>query len=167
MKKIFLTVIVALLAVTTVSAQYKGDWGVGPKIGVYTNAGADGAIFGIGAAGQYSITDNWRVAPSILALCKTGCSVDISADVQYLFNIATQNNVLMNVMYAEDSFKTIVKYIKDNKTAYVVTGMPQTKNSILHRIWRKFAHVTFFTVDEAGTLHEVTDKSVYQKTASH
>ena len=88
MKKIFLTVIVALLAVTTVSAQYKGDWGVGPKIGVYTNAGADGAIFGIGAAGQYSITDNWRVAPSILALCKTGCSVDISADVQYLFNIA-------------------------------------------------------------------------------
>ena len=88
MKKIFLTVIVVLLAVTTVSAQYKGDWGVGPKIGVYTNAGADGAIFGIGAAGQYSITDNWRVAPSILALCKTGCSVDISADVQYLFNIA-------------------------------------------------------------------------------
>ena len=66
----------------------EGDWGVGPKIGVYTNAGADGAIFGIGAAGQYSITDNWRVAPSILALCKTGCSVDISADVQYLFNIA-------------------------------------------------------------------------------
>ena len=40
MKKIFLTVIVVLLAVTTVSAQYKGDWGVGPKIGVYTNAGA-------------------------------------------------------------------------------------------------------------------------------
>ena len=26
MKKIFLTVIVVLLAVTTVSAQYKGDW---------------------------------------------------------------------------------------------------------------------------------------------
>lgn len=27
----------------------------------------------------------------------------------------------------------------------------------------KFAHVTFFTVDENGALHEVTDKSVYQK----
>ena len=73
---------------------------------------------------------------------------------------------MMNVMYAQDTFKTIVQYIKDNKTAYVVTGMPQTKNSILHRIWKKFAHVTFFTVDENGTLHEVTDKSVYQKTAS-
>lgn len=88
MKKIFLTAIIALFAVTAASAQYRGDWGVSPKIGIYTNAGADGAIFGIGAGGQYSFTDNWRIAPSIVALCKTGCSVDISADVQYLFNIA-------------------------------------------------------------------------------
>lgn len=86
--------------------------------------------------------------------------------IQYLFNVSTQNDALMNVMYAEDTFKTIVQYIKDNKTAYVVTGMPQTKNSILHRIWKKFSHVTFFTVDEKGNLHEVTDKTVYQKPAS-
>ena len=84
----FFAAIVALFAVTTVSAQTPGNWAVGPKIGIYTNAGAEGAIFGIGATGFYSFTDNWRVAPSIVALCKTGCSVDISADVQYLFNIA-------------------------------------------------------------------------------
>ena len=46
--------------------------------------------------------------------------------IQYLFNISTQNGAMMNVMYAQDTFKTIVQYIKDNKTAYVVTGMPQT-----------------------------------------
>lgn len=86
--------------------------------------------------------------------------------IQYLFNISVQNSAIMNVMYAEDTFKTIVQYIKDHQTAYVVTGMPQTKNSVLHRIWKKFAHVTFFTVDENGALHEVTDKSVYQKSAS-
>ena len=84
----FFAAIVALFAVATVSAQTPGNWAVGPKIGIYTNAGAEGAIFGIGATGFYSFTDNWRVAPSIVALCKTGCSVDISADVQYLFNIA-------------------------------------------------------------------------------
>ena len=50
--------------------------------------GVSGTVEWVAEAGQYSITDNWRVAPSILALCKTGCSVDISADVQYLFNIA-------------------------------------------------------------------------------
>lgn len=88
MKKIILTAIAAICAVGFVSAQNKGQWGVGPQIGIYTNTGADGAIFGIGAAGRYSITDTWRVQPSITALCKTGCSVDIAADVQYLFEVA-------------------------------------------------------------------------------
>ena len=87
--------------------------------------------------------------------------------IQYLFNIASQNSAMMNVMYAEDIFKTIVQYIRENKTAYVVTGIPQTKNSVLHQIWNKFAHVTFFVVDEKGTLHEVTDKSNYQKSVVH
>ena len=85
--------------------------------------------------------------------------------IQYLFNISNQNGAMMNVIYEEDTFKTIVNYIRDNKTNYVVTGMPQTKNSVLHKIWRKFSHVIFFTVDENGNLHEVTDKSVYHKTA--
>lgn len=89
MKKIILTVIVALCAVTVASAQDKGKWAVGPQIGIYTNTGADGAIFGLGAAGRYSFTDNWRVQPAITALFKTGCSVDISADVQYLFHVAS------------------------------------------------------------------------------
>lgn len=85
--------------------------------------------------------------------------------IQYLFNISSQNEATMNVMYAEDIFKTIVQYLKDNKTAYVVTGMPQTHDSVLHRIWNKFSRVTFFVVDEKGTLHEVTDKNVCRDTA--
>lgn len=87
MKKTLLIAILALFAAITASAQDKDNWGIGPKIGVYTHTGAEGAIFGVGATGRYSFTDNWRVEPSILALCKNGCSVDISCDVQYLFNI--------------------------------------------------------------------------------
>lgn len=89
MKKILFSAIIALFAVTAVSAQDKGNWGVGPKIGVYTNTGADGAVFGVGATGRYSFTDTWRVEPGIMAICKKGCSVDISADVHYLFNVAS------------------------------------------------------------------------------
>ena len=62
MKKIIFTAIVALFAVGAVSAQERGKWGVGPQIGIYTNTGADGAIFGVGAQGRYSITDHWRSA---------------------------------------------------------------------------------------------------------
>jgi len=88
MKKILLTTIVALFALTAASAQERGGWAIGPKIGIYTNTGADGAIFGIGAAARYSFADNWRVEPSITALTKKDCSVDISGDVQYLFRVA-------------------------------------------------------------------------------
>ena len=87
MKKIIFTAIVALFAVGAVSAQERGKWGVGPQIGIYTNTGADGAIFGVGAQGRYSITDHWRIQPSITALCKKGCSVDIAGDAQYLFGL--------------------------------------------------------------------------------
>lgn len=93
MKKILFTALIALFAITAASAQDKGNWAVGPKIGLYTNTGGDGVVFGIGALGRYSFTDEWRVEPAITALCRKGCSVDINADVQYLFHVADQWNV--------------------------------------------------------------------------
>lgn len=68
-------------------------WAVGPRIGIYTNAGADGAIFGLGAYGRYNITNHWRVEPGITALFKDDCSIDINADLQYLFAVARWWNV--------------------------------------------------------------------------
>lgn len=93
MKKTIFALLIALFAVCTVSAQDKGHWGVSPKIGIYTNTGAQGAIFGLGVSGKYSITDNWRIEPGITALFKTGCSVDVGLDVQYLFRIADEWSV--------------------------------------------------------------------------
>ena len=88
MKKCLLTAIAALLFAGAMSAQDRGKWGIGPQIGIYTNTGADGAIFGVGAAGRYSFTKAWRIQPAVTFLCKKDCSVDISADMQYLFHVA-------------------------------------------------------------------------------
>ena len=71
MKKILLTAIVALFAVTAASAQDKGNWALGPRMNIYTN----------------SFTDNWRIAPSLTALLHSGCSIDISVDAQYVFHL--------------------------------------------------------------------------------
>ena len=78
MKKILLTAMAALFAVGAVSAQDKGKWALGPQIGVYTNT----------AVSRYSISDVWRIQPAVTFLCKKYCSVDISADMQYLFHPA-------------------------------------------------------------------------------
>ena len=88
MKKMLLAAFAALLAVGTLSAQDKGRWALGPQIGVYTNTGFGGAVFGVGALARYSFTDTWRLQPAVTVLCEDNCSVDISADLQYLFHPA-------------------------------------------------------------------------------
>ena len=46
-------------------------------------------MVGLGAFGRYSITDNWRIEPSLMALLHSGCSIDISVDAQYLFHLGS------------------------------------------------------------------------------
>lgn len=87
MKKIVLLVVIAVIAATTVNAQEKGQWAVGPKMNIYANTG-DGAVIGLGAMGRYSFTDALRIEPAIVALLEDGCAIDASCDVQYLFDVA-------------------------------------------------------------------------------
>ncbi len=87
MKKIILLVIASIFAITTVSAQEAGRWGIAPRIGFYTNTNDD-TIFGLGVATRYSFTDNWRIEPGINFLFEDNCSVDISGDVHYVFHVA-------------------------------------------------------------------------------
>lgn len=87
MKKSFLLLLLLLTGTATAVAQHRGGAGIGPRIGVYTHAGGDGAIFGIGGSFRYSFTDNWRIEPAAVALCREGCSVDISCDVHYLLRM--------------------------------------------------------------------------------
>lgn len=83
--------------------------------------------------------------------------------MQHLFNISSQNNALMNVIYSDNPYKTIVRYIKNNKTINVITGKPSAENSIAHEIWRKFNHIKFFTVAEDGSLEEVINKNLEEE----
>lgn len=79
-------------------------WAVGPLIGIYMNTDMDGAVFGVGAYGRYSITNHWRVQPAVTALCEKNCSVDISADIQYLFQVARRWDVYPQVGVGANDF---------------------------------------------------------------
>ena len=78
--------------------------------------------------------------------------------INYLFDVSTKSGAIMNVMYSENVEKTIVHDIKEHKPVNVISGMPRQKNSILHKLWTRFTHITFFTVNEEGVLTEVTDR---------
>lgn len=79
-------------------------WAVGPQIGIYMNTDMDGAVFGVGAYGRYSITNHWRVQPAVTALFESNCSVDISADIQYLFQVARRWDVYPQVGVGANDF---------------------------------------------------------------
>lgn len=84
MKRLFLLAVAALFA-ASVSAQDMGGWVLGPKMGIYTNTGD--TVIGVGASARYRLDSNWRIEPSAMALLHKGCSVDISCDAHYVFDM--------------------------------------------------------------------------------
>ena len=84
MKNLLLSIVAVLCAVTA-SAQEPGGWTLGPRLGIYTNVGD--TVLGVGAVGRYRFDNNWRLEPSITALLHKYCSVDISCDAHYVFDL--------------------------------------------------------------------------------
>ncbi|MEG1773437.1 MAG: hypothetical protein RR320_01140 [Oscillospiraceae bacterium] len=76
--------------------------------------------------------------------------------IEYLFRVSREKNAEMTVLYSKDVAKAMIRYIKENKVAYLLTGIPQEGDSIITKVWSKFTHVTFFVVEENGELREVT-----------
>ena len=81
--------------------------------------------------------------------------------IEFLYQVSLENGAVMNVSYADNPEKAIISFIKNNRAQNVLTGMPRSQNSLLHRVWKKFSHIRFFVVDENGTAQEVTDKQIY------
>lgn len=77
--------------------------------------------------------------------------------IEYLFKVSAQYNAQMTVLYHNDPAKAVIQHIKSHKIINVVTGLPEGQNSVLHKIWSKFTHVNFFTVDPSGEISEVAN----------
>ena len=82
--------------------------------------------------------------------------------MEYLFRVSKEYDAVMNVLYSQSPEKALVEYIKDEKPDNILTGMPQKKGSVLHKLWKKFPHITFFTVDEKGSFQEVLDRQNHE-----
>jgi hypothetical protein len=83
MKRLLLLAVAALFAVTA-SAQEPGGWTLGPRLGIYTNTDT---VMGVGAVARYRFDSNLRLEPSITALLHKYCSLDISCDAHYVFDM--------------------------------------------------------------------------------
>ena len=78
-----------------------------------------------------------------------------AASLEYLFSVSRENNAEMVLLYSDNVASAIIKYIKSNKVANLLTGIPAKGDSVTGKIWNKFSHINFFVVEENGDLREV------------
>ncbi len=82
------------------------------------------------------------------------------AALEYLYGVSKQYDATMSIIYSNDAYHTLVRYIKQNKATHVITGESDGKNVILPRLWSRFSQLRFFTVSLSGELREISAKPV-------
>lgn len=76
--------------------------------------------------------------------------------IEYLFQTSKDNDATMLIHYSDEPAKYITTMLSDSTPVAVVSGMPVSEKSLLHRIWFRFTDIDFYTVDEEGTLSAVS-----------
>lgn len=82
-------------------------------------------------------------------------SVQDVESMEYLFNVSKQNRAEMTLLYSDDVAKALIRFVKENKTSNLLTGIPNEGDSVTTKIWKRFTHLTFFVVEKDGSLREV------------
>ena len=84
-----------------------------------------------------------------------GCDRDHSA-LEHLFRVSKENDAVMLVQYSEHPSREITKYIENMEPSAVITGIPSTQNSVLHKLWIRFPTTSFYLTDADGLLNKVS-----------
>ena len=71
--------------------------------------------------------------------------------MEYLFSVSKQNGAEMALLYSDDVAKALIRYIKENKVANLLTGIPNEGDSVTTKIWKRFTHINFFVVEQDGS----------------
>lgn len=75
--------------------------------------------------------------------------------IDYLFMLSKKNKATMRLLFSEDKQDLMVETISQYECRHVVTGMPNSADSVLYAIWKMFPHKKFHTVDVSGEIFEV------------
>ncbi len=130
MKKFFVAMFVAMLCMSA-QAQEKGDVAIGLRSGVniatlkIAGLEEDVTNFGIGAFGQYNLSDNWRLElEGIYHPMKNHVSdITVGLNVHYLFSLGEAIKIYPTLGYA-------LAFV--HSEAYTITGKGGESQQISH-----------------------------------
>ena len=75
--------------------------------------------------------------------------------IDYLFGLAKQANATMRLVSAQDKVSLMKSVVGAPDVDFIVTGMPNSHQSILYDLWKEYPAKNFHVVDETGELTEV------------
>ena len=110
------------------------------------------------------IADLSKTELIVLSVMRTGAQTNPAA-LEHLFSVAKEYSARMTVEFSDNPQSTIVHLIHSNHVINTVTGIPESEQSILVRMWETLQNISFFTVTERGELHEVLDRKFYKEPA--
>lgn len=67
------------------------------------------------------MADLSNTALNVISVANPGRDQDPAA-LQHLFDVTKENGGSMSILYELDPAKAIIRYLKENKTSYVLTG---------------------------------------------
>ncbi len=70
--------------------------------------------------------------------------------LQHLFDVSKHNDAEMKVYFAADPFEQICEIIETYKARHVITGIPVGEDSLVHKLWRAYPDINFYTVTTEG-----------------
>lgn len=80
--------------------------------------------------------------------------------IDYLFILSKKNKATMRLLFSEDKSGVMAEAISQYGCANVVTGMPNSSESVLYKLWKMFPDRHFYTVDTTGEIVEVASSHI-------
>ena len=75
--------------------------------------------------------------------------------IDHLFKQAKKVSAIMRLISAQDKLALMHKIIDEQDVQCVVTGMPNSHQSVLYDLWKEFPEKSFHVVDETGEITQV------------
>lgn len=86
-----------------------------------------------------------------------GRTRDLEA-IEHLFRVSKENGAVMNIFYNAKVLDTIVGCIGEYNAHNVVSGIPQTVDSILNRLWETMPQIDYYMVGLKGDVTLISTK---------
>ncbi|MFA9380910.1 MAG: hypothetical protein ACERKO_07610 [Acetanaerobacterium sp.] len=87
----------------------------------------------------------------------SGHTRDLDA-IEHLFRVSKKNGAVMNIFYNKRVLDTIMNCIGEYTATNVVSGIPQTVDSILNQLWEVMPQIDYYMIGLKGDIRIISSK---------